>query len=151
MCFELFRRTLLMLVCAWIVIGMGTFSAAEAPTAGKLVRITQPDGPTCDFDVTLPGDQSPAFRLLAPEHLTGQGITARRLLHTISGRWTVSPQRLDGAFNAGPDVRMAVRMEPRASEARVTVTVTNTGQQEFRNVCVNVCANLNRLPSEHPW
>ena len=59
-----------------------------------------------DFDVLLDGEAAPAFRLLLPEHIYGEGMKTRRAAHTVAGDWTLTPSRAEGSYDIGGDLHL---------------------------------------------
>ena len=68
---------------AWIIVP--PLAAQVALTRkGPSMKLTQQTPNCSDFDLTLPGDETPAYRLLLPEHVAGANLETR-FVHTVPG------------------------------------------------------------------
>lgn len=125
-----------------------TFASNEKESRVSMIQQT----PDCsDFDVILPGQESPAFRVLLPENLYWNESEELAGLHTVSGRWERTPAEVSGTFLCGSSFEVTVRIEPRESEISIEMKVKNLTQDTRRNLWANICASVNHLPGEPSW
>jgi len=108
--------------------------------------------PSCsDFDVTLPGEKTPAFRVLLPEQITWEGREDLSGLHTIPGNWDKTPEKISGAFLCGGSFEISVTIDPKETEILAEMSFKNLTPDVCRNLRANICASVNHLPGEPGW
>jgi len=103
-----------------------------------------------DFDVVLDGETSPAFRVLLPERID-TATQSHSGTHTIPGVWQERANGTDGHFSIEDAWDVGVSVDTCGSEVRVDITIRNTGREEARDVWLDICTSLNRLPGEPNW
>ena len=120
------------------------------------MRFLQQSAACADFDVILDGESVPAFRLLLPEHLAGEGFEHGGV-HTIPGDWEIADGTAEGRFEVGGEFRIAVALESfpcgerAACELKAVLQITNLTDRTVRNPRAEICASLNHLPGEPGW
>ncbi|NLG52188.1 MAG: hypothetical protein GX552_18920 [Chloroflexi bacterium] len=104
-----------------------------------------------DFDITLPGDTAPSFRVLLPEWLRAVGLDYHGLFHTIPGRWEPWGEGVQGQITVMDTVAVGVRLLAHARHVDVTLSVQNIGSRTLTDVWANVCTSVNHLPGSPGW
>ena len=115
-------------------------------------------GDCSDFDVILAGDQTPAFRVLLPEHIVARGLTwdgpdraTPAHTHIIPGTWTQQINAVAGHFCLGDELEVAVCVATLPREIRISLTVKNTGRADLTDVMAHICTGVGRLPGAPGW
>ena len=79
----------------------GCLYAVEPDGSASLIQQT----PSCsDFDVTIPREKTPAFRVLLPENITWDEDEDLAGLHTLPGHWVATPEKVSGVFLCGSEL-----------------------------------------------
>jgi len=112
-------------------------------------RLIRDFGTNFDLDVILPGESTPAFRLLAPEAIYGDGMEAFHGVHMRPATWTESANELEGTLKLGDAAECTLWLKPTADGALMKISIKNTSQNTYRDVRLDSCANLCRLPKTH--
>ena len=104
-----------------------------------------------DFDVTLEGESTPAFRVLLPEFIRGNGVSYGDLTHIIPGVWTATPRGVRGAYRVGDELGVEVSIDCGRREVNIDLTVTNRSPRTLTDLWVDVCTAANNLPGKPDW
>jgi len=115
------------------------------------MRFAQQTAGCSDFDITLPGETVPSFRLLLPEWLQAVGLDYHGLFHTIPGRWTSWEQGVEGQFTVMDTVAVGVRLLAQAHRVDITLSVQNISARTLTDVWANICTSVNHLPGTPGW
>ena len=115
----------------------------------KSAKLIRDFGTNFDIDVILPGESTPAFRLLAPEAIYGDGMEKVGGVHMRPATWTESGDELEGTLKLGEAVECALRLKPTADGTLMRITIKNTSEDTYKDVRLDICANLCRLPRSH--
>lgn len=110
--------------------------------------------PDCaDFDVFLPGDETPAFRVLLPELITADGLDEKDSppFHTIHGTWSLRDDCMSGTFTTPHPLTVFVSMHLRVSDIAVALAVRNDTEHTLTHVEGNICLSPNHLPGQPGW
>jgi len=118
-----------------------------------MMKLRQQTADCADFDILLPGDETPAFRVLLPELITADGLDGKDspLFHTIPGTWSLRDDRMSGTFTTPHPLTVFVSMHLRESDIAVALAVRNDTQNTLTNVEANVCLSPNHLPGHPGW
>ena len=100
-----------------------------------------------DVDVILPGESSPACRLLLPESIYGEGLEAILGVHTYPAVWKESGDELQGSVSLDQGVECGLWMKPSAEGVLMKISIKNTSQSTYRDVRVDICASMSHLPN----
>jgi len=104
-----------------------------------------------DFDIIPDGEITPAFRVLLPEWIKGNGVKHTGLLHVIPGTWKRKNSGMEGQFPVDDQLTIKVAIEGRSNEIGVTLTVVNTSHRRLTDLWANICTSLNHLPGNPDW
>src|SRR3990172_2426489 len=115
------------------------------------MRLVQQPPNCSDFDVILPGEDSPALRILLPERLMCRSGDLACGVHRIPGRWSRTKKGLAGTFTAGTVAEFSVEVEPAGSELGVRLKVKNLTSEPWSDVRVEICSAANHLPGSPSW
>lgn len=134
-----------------VAIMFTSFSGNAQPleeNKSKFAKLIFDYGNHFDVDVVLPGDISPACRLLL-EHIHVDGMRDINGIHTRAATWKQSGDELEGSLSLGQGVECTLRLKPTADGVSIRVSLKNTSKDTCRDVRLNICANLCRLPRTH--
>lgn len=114
-----------------------------------------PKGNCSDIIAVL--DNRPAFKVLLPENILVNGQWYNQSVsdplsiyfHVVPGTWNVTDQGIEGRYTV-KDIDITVSLDKGGSEIYVTLTVTNTGDEELRDIWANICMALHALPGSGP-
>ena len=130
------------------VMPFGSLSAIDPDGRASLVQQT----PSCsDFDVTLPGKEAPAFRVLLPEHISWDEDEKLSGLHTFPGQWVETTDHLSGAFVCDGSFEISVIIDPKETEILIEMEIRNLTRGTCQDLRANICASVNHLPGEPGW
>lgn len=117
------------------------------------MELRQPTPNCSDFDVVLVESEGPAFRVLLPEHVRGDGLNLDKgcHYHIIPGVWQDTDAGVQGRFDVGGSLAVGVDIASEDKAIFVSLTVTNRQETAIRNVFAEVCASVNRMPDEPNW
>ena len=108
--------------------------------------------PDCsDFDVTLAQDNSPAFRVLLPEWIRGNGIQHSKVFHVIPGKWKSTGSVVAGQFAVDEQLAISVVIEGRSCAIDVRLAVVNTSDRQMTDLWADICTSVNHLPGNPGW
>ena len=114
------------------------------------MAVTQQTVDCSDFDVTLPGEGSPAFRVLVPERVIADGYEAAPL-HTIRGTWERNFGLVGGRFIHEHTLEITVLLMPGERDLRISLTIMNIGETPLDRLRADICSAVNHLPGEPGW
>lgn len=115
----------------------------------KSAKLIRDFGTNFDIDVILPGESTPAFRLLAPEAVYGDGMEKVGGVHMRAATWTESGGELEGTLKLGEAAECTLWLKPTADGALMKISIKNTSEDTYKDVRLDICANLCRLPRSH--
>ena len=134
------------------------FSASCVLASDQVVRFRQEAPGSLDFDFVLPGESSPACRLLAPETIAvaseepgGFRAIPRGTMHTIQGRLARAGHAVVVQHTFAKTMSTRTVLRPRGTYVEVELTVRNLSQSTWRNLQAEFCLGINRLPAREPW
>ena len=78
------------------------------------------------LDVILPGDSSPACRLLLPEHIYGEGLKAIGKVHTYPAVWKESGNEFQGSLSLDQGVECGLWLKPTDGGVFMKISIKNT-------------------------
>lgn len=111
-----------------------------------------------DFDLVLPGESSPACRLLAPETIAiasgdagGFRAIPRGTMHTIPGRMVSEGEAAAVEHTFAKLMATRTVLRPRRTYVEVELTVRNLSESTWNDVRAEFCLGFNRLPGKSPW
>jgi hypothetical protein len=140
-------------LCALILL-----STTGALAGDGVITFRQEVPASLDFDFVLPGESSPACRLLAPETIAiaaqepgGFRAIPRGTMHTIPGRMLREDAAVivEHTFSGMMASRTVLR--PRRTYVEVELTVRNLSESTWHNLRAEFCLGFNRLPAKSPW
>lgn len=100
-----------------------------------------------DVEVLLPGDGSPACRLLLPEFIYAKELKTINKVHTYSASWKKSGDELQGIISLDQGVGCSLWLKPSKEGVLIKISIKNNSPKTLRNVQVNICAGVNHLPN----
>ena len=112
----------------------------------RLAKLILDHGDRFDVDVILPGERSPAFRLLLPESIYGTGMEPINGIHSRRATWERADQELRGSLSLEQGVKCSLGLKPTGDGVWIRISVRNDSPETYRDVRLDICANLCRLP-----
>ncbi|MCC6578929.1 MAG: hypothetical protein IT440_00685 [Phycisphaeraceae bacterium] len=106
-----------------------------------------------DLNLTLPGQKTPAMRLLMPEWITATNLDLLKLaraaspftgpFHTSIGEWIVDEQgNLCGTLAYPGVMKVHVRLEPRDNHVDLVFTICNLSTMPMENLEADFCVGV---------
>lgn len=115
------------------------------------MRLHQQTPDCADFDIILTGESSPAFRVLLPEWIRGQGVNYQGLCHVIPGVWHEVKHGIAGHYFVGAQLEISMEIETRETEILVDFRLKNNSLSDIQDIWANVCTAVNHLPGNPGW
>jgi hypothetical protein len=132
--------------------------AACALGGDRVISFRQEVPGSLDFDFVLPGESSPACRLLAPETIAiasgvpgGFRAIPRGTMHTIPGRLVSEGEAVAVEHTFAKLMATRTVLRPRRTYVEVELTVRNLSESTWSDVRAEFCLGFNRLPAKSPW
>jgi hypothetical protein len=132
--------------------------AACALAEIQVISFRQEVPGSLDFDFVLPGEASPACRLLAPETIAvatdvpgGFRAIPRGTMHTIPGRLAREGGAVTVEHTFANVMTSRTMLRPRKTYVEVELTIRNLSEYTWHNVRAEFCLGFNRLPAKSPW
>ena len=143
-----------------VTIPAGSTLYLTEPSSGEAAAMTNvsiafAEAPQCaDLAATLPGAQTPAWRMLLPEWITASNMNvleearARKPFpgpfHTVPGTWQVDQDGVWTGEQTHPGVvEITTHVTPRSYYVDLAVTLRNLSEQLLENLYADYCLNAN--------
>ena len=127
---------------------------AKGRSGMRILQSETPDG--ADLDVVLPGETTPAFRVLLPEGIrctTQPGDLSLEIggLHRLPGVWRRTDAETTGTMIKPDLLELTLVLEHGESSVGIRMELKNLSPWALSNVEADVCANINHLPGSPDW
>ncbi len=99
----------------------------------------------------LPGEDSPAFRLVLPEIINAVGMERLAGTHMIPGTWSEKKGVMQGTVELGGRIKLDIEIRKGKTEFFAKLRVTNLLDHDISDVYLDVCASVNHLPGAPGW
>ena len=115
------------------------------------MKLHQQTADCADFDVYLGDEAAPAFRVLLPEHIRGEGLYYSGTFHTVPGEWEVGALKARGKYSVDGwlEIRVDITLQPET--IAVELFVVNTQTSVLRDLWADICVSVNHLPGTPGW
>jgi uncharacterized alkaline shock family protein YloU len=136
---------------------LGRLDAAVKQIAGQkaaermTMQLRQPVRGCSDFDVVLPGDDTPSFRVMAAHMIRADGLEALSGLHMVVGEWTPTRDGIEGTITAKDKVKVSLKLTKGAQAVQVSVKVKNLTDKELKDVSAGIVVSPGHLPGSPDW
>jgi len=125
--------------------------AARKEADRMTMRLRQPSRGCMDFDVVLPGNDTPSFRVMAPHMIRAEGIKPLTGIHVVPGIWKNTKSGKKGTLNVKDKIQLTIDVIKGQGEIEVSIKVKNLTDKELKNVYASIAISPSHLPGLPSW